>query len=110
VHSLNPAWVRVASAFCATRRELLFRIMLPASVGSVLASLRIGGGLALIGLFVAETYGVNRGVGYQTIVGAKRMDVTGVLAGLALLALLGLGLEQTLRTAERWLAPWRSSL
>ncbi len=107
VHRLDAAWLRVAAAFCANRRELLGRVVFPGSVGPVLASLRIGGGLALIGVFVAETYGTNRGVGYQAIVGAKRMDVAGVFAALMLLALLGLALEHGLRTAERRLAPWR---
>jgi NitT/TauT family transport system permease protein len=107
VRTLDASWLRVAQAFCANRRELLTRVVLPGSVGSVLSSLRIGGGLALIGLFVAETYGVSRGIGYQTIIGAKRMDITGVLAGLSLLGLLGMTLERGLTTAERKLAPWR---
>ena len=108
VRTLDAAWLRVGRAFCASRRELLTRVVLPGTLGSVLASLRIGGGLALIGLFVAETYGVTAGVGYQAIVGAKRMDVTGVLAGLCLLAALGVALERGLATAERRLAPWRA--
>lgn len=107
VREVEGAWLRVAHAFCASRRELLSRVVLPGSVGSVLAALRVGGGLALIGLFVAETYGVTRGIGYEAIVGAKRMDVTGVLAGVTLLGLLGVALERTLVEAERRLAPWR---
>lgn len=107
VRGLDASWLRVARVFCASRREILLRVVLPGSVGSVLASLRVGGGLALIGLFVAEAYGVNHGIGYQTIVGAKRMDITGVLGGLSLLGLLGVTLDQGLAAAERALAPWR---
>lgn len=109
VRGLDASWLRVARVFCASRRELLLLVVLPGSVGSVLASLRVGGGLALIGLFVAEAYGVNHGIGYQTIVGAKRMDITGVLAGLSLLGVLGVTLEQGLAAAERAFAPWRSA-
>lgn len=107
VRTLDASWLAVARAFGASRLELLARVLLPGSVGSVLAALRTGGGLALIGLFVAETYGVSRGVGYQTIIGAKRMDVTGMLAGLTLLGVLGVALERGLAAAERRLAPWR---
>jgi ABC-type nitrate/sulfonate/bicarbonate transport system permease component len=49
----------------------------------------------------------DHGIGYQTIVGAKRMDITGVLGGLSLLGLLGVTLEQGLAAAERAFAPWR---
>jgi NitT/TauT family transport system permease protein len=108
VRGLDASWLRVARVFCASHRELVLRVVLPGSVGSVLASLRIGGGLALIGLFVAETYGARHGVGYQTIIGAKRMDITGVLAGLAMLGGLGVALEQVLVAAERIFAPWRA--
>jgi len=108
VRGLDASWLRVARVFCASPGELLLRVVLPGSVGSVLASLRIGGGLALIGLFIAESYGASHGVGYQTIVGAKRMDVTGLLAGLLLLGLLGVALEQGLSAAERAFAPWRN--
>jgi NitT/TauT family transport system permease protein len=107
VRGLDASWLRVARVFCASHRELLVRVVLPGSVGSVLASLRLGGGLALIGLFVAETYGATHGVGHQTIVGAKRMDIAAVLAGLTLLGALGVTLEQALAAAERVLAPWR---
>ncbi len=110
VRGLDASWLRVARVFCASRRELMLRVVLPGSVGSVLASLRMGGGLALIGLFVAETYGAGHGVGYQTIIGAKRMDITGVLAGLSLLGLLGVTLEQGFSAAERLFAPWRTPL
>jgi NitT/TauT family transport system permease protein len=107
VRGLDASWLRVARVFCANRRELLLLVVLPGSIGSVLTSLRVGGGLALIGLFVAEAYGVNHGIGYQTIVGAKRMDITGVLGGLSLLGVLGVTVEQGLAAAERAFAPWR---
>ncbi|HXJ79088.1 MAG TPA: ABC transporter permease subunit [Candidatus Methylomirabilis sp.] len=109
VRGVDASWLRVAQVFCASPRELLIHVVLPGSVGPVLASLRIGGGLALIGLFVAETYGAAHGIGYQTIVGAKRMDITGVLAGLSLLGLLGVTLEQALAATERMFAPWRAT-
>jgi ABC-type nitrate/sulfonate/bicarbonate transport system permease component len=100
VRALEPGWIAVGRAFCATRGELLSHVVLPGTVGSVLASLRLGGGLALIGLFVAEMYGATRGIGYQAIAGAKRMDITGVLAGLVLLGALGMLLERSLVLAE----------
>lgn len=109
VRALDASWLRVGRVFSANRRELLTRVVLPGSLGSVLASLRVGGGLALIGLFVAEMYGVTHGIGYQTILGAKRMDVTGSLAGLSLLGLLGVTLEHGLAAAERRFAPWRQT-
>lgn len=109
VRALDAAWLRVARAYCATPAEVLAHVVLPGSVGPVLASLRVGGGLALIGLFVAETYGAGAGLGYQVIVATKRMELTGMLAGLVMLGGLGLALEQGLALAERRLAPWRSA-
>lgn len=107
VRSVDPSWVRAAQVFCANGREMLRQVLLPGSLGSVLAGIRVGGGLALIGAFVAEMYGARNGLGYLAVNRGQEMDMAGVLAGLILLGLLGVGLEWGLRTAERRLAPWR---
>ncbi len=107
VRALDASWVRVAEVFCANRRELLAQVVFPGSIGHILSSLRVGGGLALIGVFVAEFHGATSGVGYQSIIGAKRMDIAALLSGLLMLGAMGVAFEWALGAVERKWAPWR---
>jgi NitT/TauT family transport system permease protein len=77
----------------ASRAQVLWDLELPAALPSILAGLRIAGGLALIGAVVAEisagSAGVGSGLAYRIAESGYRLNIPRMFAALLLLALAG---------------------
>lgn len=84
------------------------RVTLPSTLPWIVAGLRIGLGMALIGAVVGELVGSNRGVGYYIEAAAANFDTTGVFAGLVILMVLTIALNELMKAIEARLFRWRS--
>jgi NitT/TauT family transport system permease protein len=84
----------------ASRLYMLRKVLLPTIVPWVFASIRVGIGLALVGAVIGELLGANRGLGWYVEFSAGRIDITGVFAGLFVLAVLGMGLNEIVKAIE----------
>ncbi len=84
----------------ASRLYMLRKVLLPTIVPWIFASMRVGIGLALVGAVIGELLGANRGLGWYVEFSAGRIDITGVFAGLFVLALLGMALNEIVKIVE----------
>jgi NitT/TauT family transport system permease protein len=84
----------------ASRLYMLRKVLLPSIVPWIFASLRVGIGLALVGAVIGELLGANRGLGWYVEYAAGRVDIIGVFAGLVVLAVLGMALNEIVKTVE----------
>jgi len=80
----------------ATRGQVLWELKLPAALPHMLAGLRIGGGLSLIGAVVAEivagSAGAGSGLAYRIIESGYRLNIPRLFAALILLSLSGIAI------------------
>ena len=107
VSALNPSLGETARAFGATRGQQILYIALPASLPSVVAALRLGGALVIVGVIVAEMLGASEGLGYLVTRYRTLLNSPGVYAGIILvLVMTGLH-EMLLRTLDRSVATYR---
>lgn len=93
----------------APRGYVLRKVILPWLVPWVIASLRIGIGLSLIGAVVAELIGSSAGLGWYIEYSAGRLDTTGVFAGLVLLTVIAVVGNLIVGALERHYSSWRPS-
>ncbi|HEU5322404.1 MAG TPA: ABC transporter permease [Methylomirabilota bacterium] len=95
VRAVKEIWVRAARAMGARERQLFRHVVLPAALPSVLTGLRLGLARAWRVLVAVEMLtSVHVGLGWL-IFGAREFLATDVmLAGLAVIGLVGLGLEK----------------
>ena len=93
----------------AGRRAELRHLLLPATLPAMLSALRIALGTAISVLFVTETYGTTRGLGYYITDAWMRLDYLGMYAGIALLSISGVLLFILIDWLEQLLCPWQSS-
>ena len=104
---LTPALAETARAFGATRAQQILYIALPASLPSIVAALRLGGALVIVGVIVAQMLGAADGLGYLITRHRTLLDSPGVYAGIVLvLVITGLH-ELALRRLERRVAAYR---
>jgi NitT/TauT family transport system permease protein len=107
VAALSPALSETARAFGATRLQQILFIALPASLPSIVAALRLGGALVIVGVIVAEMLGAAEGLGFLITRYRTLLNSPGVYAGIVLvLAMTGVH-ELLLRGLERRVASYR---
>lgn len=109
VGALSPSLHETARALGATRLQQVLYIALPASLPSLVAALRLGGALVIVGVIVAEMLGAADGLGFLITRHRTLLNSPGVYAGIILvLAMTGLH-EALLRRLERKVAAFRAS-
>ena len=88
------------------RREVTFKVILPASMTGLLTGLKVAIPYALIGAVIGELVASNRGLGYLINDAAAQFDTAGVFAALVVLsviaAILNLGVTMIDRRVSRW--------
>ena len=107
VAALSPALGETARAFGATRVQQILYIALPASLPSVVAALRLGGALVIVGVIVAEMLGAAEGLGFLITRYRTLLNSPGVYAGIILVLVMTGAHELLLRRLERTVAAYR---
>lgn len=103
VRSLDPRWLMLARSLSATRREILWRIVIPGSLGHILTGLRLAIGIVWIILVPCEMLGVSSGLGYFILDTRDRLAYSELMAVIVLIGILGFLLDATAqRLHRRW--------
>ena len=110
IQNVDPGLIRAARSFGATERDLLWNVVLPASVPMVIAGLRLGIGRALMGVVVGELFGSTAGLGYSISYYGALLKTTDMIASLVVVVVLGVLCTQGLSAVEARFDSWRSGL
>lgn len=106
VRSVDRGLVDAVRLMNGTKRQILFKVLLPGSMAGVITGLRVGVPYALIGAVVGELVASNRGLGYLMLDSASQFNTAGVFAALAVVtviaAILNLGVRLLDRRAFKW--------
>ena len=105
--NVNPGLIRAARSFGAGERDLLWKVVLPASVPMVIAGLRLGIGRALMGVVVGELFGSTAGLGYSISYYGGLLKTTDMIASLVVIVVLGVLCTQGLSALEARFDSWR---
>jgi ABC-type nitrate/sulfonate/bicarbonate transport system permease component len=106
VKAIDPLRVRAALCLGATRMALFRRVILNGALPSIVTGLRIGLGIAWMGLVAAELVAAPSGLGYLISDARALLATDVVVAGRATIGLLGLLIDIAMRRAARALLPW----
>lgn len=93
VRQLNPKWLMLAKSLSATRREVLFKIVLPGILGHILTGVRLAIGIIWIVLVPCEMLGVSSGLGYFILDTRDRLAYSELMAVIVLIGALGFTLD-----------------
>ncbi|HEY9461129.1 MAG TPA: ABC transporter permease [Paralcaligenes sp.] len=93
VRQLDPKWLMLAQSLSATRREILFKIVIPGALGHILTGLRLSIGIVWIILVPCEMLGVSSGLGYFVLDTRDRLAYSELMAVIVLIGALGFMLD-----------------
>ncbi|MCQ8783062.1 ABC transporter permease [Mangrovibrevibacter kandeliae] len=91
MRAIPPILMRVGQSFRASPRQMVQKIYLPAMREPVVNGLRLGFGIALIGVLLAETKLSNQGLGFLVIQNYQRFDMPAMYALLIAIFVLSMG-------------------
>ena len=99
--------IEAARSFQASQYKIFKTIVLPSAVPFILAGLRLGAGRALIGVFVAELYIAQAGVGQMIAEAGATFNTDVVLVGVVIFSIVGMITLELLTQIERRFDKWR---
>ena len=93
--------VKLAQTFGASRWQVLRMVVLPGSVPTLIAALKVNTGLALVGVVVGEFQSASLGLGYLIQYGSQVFKLDIVMTAITLLAVLSALMYLAIAALER---------
>ncbi|HXS42558.1 MAG TPA: ABC transporter permease [Stellaceae bacterium] len=109
VKNVDERLIETARSFTGTEWEILWKIVMPASIPYIIAGMRLTVARVLIMVVVAELYGSTAGIGYLIFQAGAGYDTSMIFVGVVILAAAGIILNSLLRLLERSVAPWQAA-
>jgi NitT/TauT family transport system permease protein len=106
VRRVPMAQIEAAQTMGATRTEVIELVIIPSAKPALLDTLRITMGWAWTYLVVAELVAANSGLGYAIIKAQRFLQTDKIFAGIILIGVLGLAMDQCFRWIHRTAFPW----
>lgn len=98
--------INVAYTLGATRRDVLFKVIIPATFPSVLDTLRVNISGAWNFLVIAELVAAQSGLGFRIIQAQRYLQTEKVLFCILLIGVIGLAIDYGLSWLSKVLTPW----
>jgi sulfonate transport system permease protein len=109
VRTVDRGLIEMGRVYGLKPAALLWRIILPGALPSILVGLRYALGIMWLTLIVAETISASSGIGYMTMNAREFMQTDVVLLGIIVYALLGKLADVATRWLERRALAWHPS-
>jgi len=85
---IDPNKIKLAQTFGASKWQILNKVVLPGSVPTLIAALKVNAGLSLVGVVVGEFQSANLGLGYLIVYGSQILKMNIVMTAITLLAIV----------------------
>lgn len=97
---VDPEKLKLIYTLGGSRRDTFFKVVLPASVPTILSSMKVNIGLALVGVIIGEFLAARRGLGYLIIYSSQVFQLDVLITSILLLCIIAMGLYQIVQFAE----------
>ena len=85
---IDPNKIKLAQTFGASKRQILTKVVLPGSVPTFIAALKVNAGLSLVGVIVGEFQSASLGLGYLIQYGSQIFKMNIVMTVITILAVV----------------------
>ncbi len=108
VRSVDRDLIELSRSFSANDWQLLRTVVVPSSVPFMVTGVRIGMGVAFIGVVVGEFIASTSGIGFAIQQAASNFEVDMVFVGVIIVGVAGVLMTEALRHLEAKLARWKT--
>ena len=108
VDNVDRSLIRMGQSFGLSWLSIVRKIVLPGALPAILSGMRISASIAIILLVAAEMIGAEFGIGAYVLQAGNLAATDQLIAGVAMLSVLGLVVSWLIGRAERYFLRWRS--
>lgn len=109
VREISPIYFDVGRNFNASRWDIFRTVALPGALPFIMTGAKLGAGLGLILISIAEMMGAKTGLGYMIWSAWETFDVEQMYVGLFVVSLIGFLLTVLFNELERRVVPWKGA-
>lgn len=102
-NEVDANYEKVLKSFGATRMQCFKEAIFPATLPTMISTLKVNVGLSWVGVIVGEFLVSNNGLGYLIIYGFQVFDFTLVMSSLVIIAVLAAIMYKVVEKLEKWL-------
>ncbi len=108
LHSVDPAALELMQSYAASRREILFKLRVPAALPYLFTALKISSTASIIGALIAEMTGTQQGLGWNLVYFAQyyNSNPPNLWAAIVVSGILGLIFYGIIVLIERRVVKW----
>jgi len=107
VMQIDKIYLDVGKNFRASRWQTFRTVALPGALPSIMAGIKLGIGMGLILIAIAEMVGAKTGIGFMIWDAWQVLSVETMYVGLIVISILGFLLTLILNEIEGWILPWK---
>jgi NitT/TauT family transport system permease protein len=109
IRTIEPHYLLAARSMGATLTQQITRVIIPASIPTVLTGLRLGGALTIIGVVVSEMLTSAAGIGYLVTRYRTILDSPRVFAAILMILVLSVMFDLIARAVEKRTLVWQTA-
>lgn len=110
VKNTDPFLIKAARSMGVSKLTLLYKVIAPAALPSILTGIRLSAASSILVLVAAEMIGANAGLGFMIFYFEERYAVPEMYAGIITMSLLGFSVNYLLVALEKRLTGWKERL
>ena len=110
VRSVSIEQIHAAYSVGATRRQVLWHVVVRGALPDMLTGLRIGIGFGWQSLVAAEIVAARRGLGHMVLSASEFLVTDVVIMGIMVIGVLAVGFDLLMRWIERVVVPWKGKM
>lgn len=108
VRGVKNTWIEVSTTLGASERQILTKVILPGAAPTIWTGLRVGFGISWMCVVAAEILpGPTSGLGYLIMYAYNLGQINVIIAGIIVIGLIGLVIDQGFRAVEKRWFGWR---
>ncbi|MEQ9642815.1 MAG: ABC transporter permease [Alphaproteobacteria bacterium] len=108
IDAVDRGLIRMGQSFGLSRAAIVWKIVLPSAMPAILSGMRISASISIILLVAAEMIGAEFGIGAYVLLAGNLMATDQLIAGVAMLSILGLCVSWLINRAEKYFLRWRA--
>ncbi len=98
---VSPDKIKLIYTLHGTKRDVLFKVVLPSTIPNIISIMKVSIGLCLIGVIIGGVYILKQGLGYLIIYGSQVFKLDLVIMSILILCVIATGLYVLISWVEK---------
>lgn len=110
VKRVSPLYVQSASVLGADSKKIFMHVILPSCLPDIFTGMRTAIGVGYSTVVAAEMVAATSGIGWMVLDASNYLRNDIVFAGILIMSLTGICMDQILRILEKKIVPWKGKM